>query len=116
MNYTYRSKIFTIYSIQNIDRFLQISLTCNALPIIRVDEPQRLSYYPDNYSLGSHYIVISSIDYDTGEVWVVDPHYDDKYFGRHLITLDEIKELVNCPNHLWMCVYSGVGGKADQHE
>lgn len=108
MNCTYRAKAFTRLedSFKHIDSYLQFAFMCNTLPIIRVEEPRRLSYYPNNYS-GAHYIVISSIDFETGEVWVVDPHYDNRYFGRHLITLDEIKDLVNSSNSdLWMCVFT----------
>ncbi len=115
MGDTYRNKIFTKYSIKPIESFLRFALLCDTLPIIWVDEPQRLNYYPDNYNLGRHYIVVNSIDLSTGEVGVRDPHWDDKYFGRHDITLAEIEDLVNSKGNLWMCVYTRTSENPEDH-
>ncbi len=115
MGDTYRVKIFTKFSIEPIEKFLTFALLCDTVPIIRVDEPQRLSYYPNNYSLGAHYIVVDSIDLSTGKVGVIDPHYDDRYYGRHTVTIDEIKDLVYSENNLWMCVYTRIPDPEGNH-
>ncbi len=106
LNYEYRVKGFTKYTVQHLEDILATALSCDTVPIISVNEPWRLSYYPDNYGLGTHYIVIESIDLATGNVDVVDPHYSDEYFGRHTIKIDEVKDLVYSKQGLWICVYT----------
>ncbi len=44
-----------------------------------------------------------------------DPHWDDKYFGRHDITLAEIEDLVNSNGNLWMCVYTRTSEDPEDH-
>lgn len=105
MNYTYRVKVFHKYSVQYIEGFLAVALSSDTVPIIRVDEPGRFGYYPNNYK-GSHYVVIESVDFSTGDVVVVDPHYSDAYYGKHIITLDELKDQVYAQWNLWMCIYT----------
>lgn len=115
MGDTYRNKIFTRFSIAPIEDFLAFALLCDTLPIIRVDEPGRLNYYPDNYGWNPHYIVISSINLSTGEVGVIDPHWNDKYFGRHTVTLAEIEDLVYSKGNLWMCIYTRTSEDPEDH-
>lgn len=105
MNRTYKSKAFTRYSIDNIESYLAEALLCDTVPIIRVDEPRKLNYYPNNYS-GAHYIIVRSVDFYLGEVYVIDPHYSNNYFGAHTITLDELKSLPSSSADLWMCTYT----------
>lgn len=102
---TYKNKAFTRYSIDNIEFYLAEALHCNTVPIIRINEPRKLSYYPNNYS-GRHYIIVDSVDFELGRVYVIDPHYSGKYFGRHTITLDELKSLPDSSSALWMCTYT----------
>lgn len=113
---TYRSKIFTRFSTEKIEDFLAFALMCDTTPIIQVKEPQRLSYYPNNYSSGGHYIVIDSLDLSTGIVWVIDPHWDNRYFGRHKISIEEIKDLASSTANLWMSVYTRIPDPADNHK
>lgn len=107
-NFTYRVKVFTRYSVEDVTDYISLALLCDTVPILRVDEPQRLSYYPDNYNSSAHYVVIHSIDYSTGKVVVIDPHYLDSYYGRHTITIEEVEDLVYSKLDLWMCVYTHI--------
>lgn len=112
---TYQRKIFTRFHTSDIEGFLATALVNDTLPILYVNEPQRLNYYPSSYSSGPHYIVVKWVDFASGEVGVVDPHYLPAYLGEHVVSLDEIKKLPNKDSSLWMCVCTRTGEAADDY-
>ncbi len=108
---TYKRKAFTRFATDKIGYYLAEALLCDKVPIIRVHAPRKLSYYPNNYS-GGHYIIVEGVDFYLGEVYVIDPHYSDDYFGRHTITFDELKSLPDTSSDLWVCTYT----RSSDHE
>ena len=55
---------------------------------------KKLPYYKGT-STGGHYITISAVKGDTGETKIVDPHYDNRYFGYHTLTYDQLRTILN---------------------
>lgn len=53
----------------------------------------RLPYY-NGTSTSGHYITIEKINGSTGQTTVVDPHYNDAYFGRHVVTFSQLKTMI----------------------
>lgn len=51
-------------------------------------------------------MVVSSVDFNAECVTLVDPHYDDKYFGFHTISFDEFNYLAQNCRDFWMSTYT----------
>lgn len=104
--YTYKTKAFTIYSYDQALDFIETSLVMDAVPVIRVSDTSLLGYYHGNKY--SHYMVVDSVDFNAECVTLVDPHYDNAYFGKHTISFDEFDYLAENCNDFWVSVYTKV--------
>lgn len=114
--WTYKKKIFTRFTYSRIGEFIATTLLAERVPILRISQPQKLNYYPDSYNDGAHYIVVTGFDTATGEIDVIDPHFNNKYFGRHTINISELENSLDINNSLWMCAYTQAPDGADVYE
>jgi len=104
--YKYKTKAFTIYSYQEALDFIETSLVMDAVPVIRIADTALLGYY--NGESFCHYMVVDSVDFNAESVQLVDPHYDNKYFGNHSISFDEFEYLAKNSRDFWVSVYTNV--------
>lgn len=104
--YTYKTKAFTVYSYEQALDFIENSLVNDAVPVIRVSDTSLLFYYYGKKY--SHYMVVDSVDFNAECVNLVDPHYDDKYYGIHTISFDEFNLLAKYSGDFWVSVYTKV--------
>lgn len=111
---TYRSKAFTKNSYGLAFDFICDSLVNDGVPVILVNDTSLLPYY-NGVSTGSgHYIVVEQVDFNAEVVQIVDPHYDDRYFGAHTLTFEEFNYFIRetaIPetSDLWMSVLTTSG-------
>lgn len=111
--YTYKTKAFTIYSYEKALDFIETSLVMDAVPVIRVSDTALLKYYHGNSFC--HYMVVDSVDFNAECVNLVDPHYDDAYFGIHSISFEEFEYLAENCRDFWVSVYTKVSSN-DSYE
>lgn len=104
--YKFKTKAFTVYSYQRALDFIEISLVEDCVPVIRVPDTTLLHYYGDKKF--SHYMVVESVDFNAECVTLYDPHYDNKYFGRHIISYEEFENLAKNSKDFWVSVYTKV--------
>ena len=104
--YTYKTKAFTYKTYNKALDFIEISLVMDAVPIIRVEDTSLLKYYKGETF--SHYVVITAVDFNAESITLIDPHYDNKYFGTHQISFDEFNYFAENSNDLWISTYTKV--------
>ncbi len=104
--YTYKTKAFTYYTYNKALDFIEISLVMDAVPVIRLQDTSLLSYYKG--ASFTHYVVITSVDFNAESITIIDPHYDDKYFGTHQISFAEFNNLAKNSRDFWISTYTKV--------
>lgn len=104
--WTYKSKALTRFTYSRISDFIVTTLLAERVPILSIPKPCKLSYYTKSYDGGGHYIVVTGIDTATGEINVIDPHFDNEFFGRHTINISELEAVPDIDDDLWMCAYT----------
>lgn len=93
--YSYKTKAFTKYSYNKALGYIESSLIMDAVPVILVKDTSLLGYYKGHSC--SHYMVVTSVDTLAEQITVIDSHYDDKYFGVHIISFTEFENMAkNC--------------------
>lgn len=81
----------------------------DALPIVRVQDTKVLGYYEESFQ---HYIVVAEVDMQAGQMNILDPHYDDKYYGLHTISFEEFYKISEDKDWgVWLSVYTNKGSK-----
>ena len=85
--YKYKVKAFTCYTYYHAQRYVYESLRLDACPIYLVDDTAHFDYY--NNATFQHYVTISYYNGQMQIMNILDPHYDDLYYGLHTITFDE---------------------------
>ncbi len=106
--YTYKTKAFTKYSYNKALGFIESSLMMDAVPVIRVADTSLLGYY--NGHSCSHYMVVTQVDILAQEVTLVDPHYNNQYFGVHNISFSEFENMAKNSSDFWVSTYTNVSG------
>lgn len=105
---SYKSKIFIDEGYKQALTSISNCLINDAVPVINVSDTSLLGYYNGN-SFG-HYIVVNYVDFNAETVMLYDPHYDDRYYGNHLISFDEFNQLAKGlaydDSRLWISVYT----------
>lgn len=109
--YSYKTKAFTIYSYDLALDFIETSLAMDAVPVIRVSDTALLDYYHGESF--RHYMVVSSVDFNAECVNLVDPHYDEKYFGVHSISFEEFNYLARNCKDFWVSVYTNAASDSE---
>ncbi len=104
--YKFKTKAFTVYSYQRALDFIETSLVEDCVPVIRVPDTALLCYYKGKSF--SHYMVVEAVDFNAESVTLVDPHCDDKYFGRHTIFYEDFENLAKNSKDFWVSVYTKV--------
>ena len=62
-------------------------------PCVVQTQLNRLPYYKGTSTSG-HYVTIQSINGSTGQTTIVDPHYDNAYFGKHVVSFSQLKTML----------------------
>lgn len=106
--YSYKTKAFTIYSYNKALDFIESSLIMDAVPVIRVADTSLLGYYYGHSC--SHYMVVTQVDILAREITVVDPHYNNQYFGVHNISFSEFENMAKNSRDFWISTYTNVSG------
>lgn len=78
----------------------------DAVPIIRVQDTTVLGYYDKSFQ---HYIVVESVDLQAESMNIIDPHYDNKYYGLHTISFEEFYKIADNTIGMWLSVYTDKG-------
>ena len=102
--YSYKTKAFTKNSYNKALGYIESSLIMDAVPVILINDTSLLSYY--NGESYHHYMVVTSVDTLAGLVTVIDPHYDDKFFGVHYISFTEFTNMVKNCKDFWVSTYT----------
>lgn len=102
--YIYKTKAFSKYTYNKALGYIESSLIMDAVPVIRVKDTSLLGYY--NGHSCSHYMVVTSVDILAEEITVIDPHYDDKYFGVHYISFTEFENMAKNCKDLFISTYT----------
>lgn len=110
--YKYEYEPVTKYSYRKAIDFLEYSLIEDAVPIIQVPDTQYFNYYGKNNSF-KHYVAVTCVDILAEAITVVDPHYNDNYFGVNIISFKEFEEMIQKsldsegnPATTWIIAYS----------
>ena len=59
-------------------------------PVILGVKAYKLDYYNNNTAFDGHFVLVEKYDPTTETVYIADPCYDRRYYGRHTATLDEV--------------------------
>ena len=102
--YIYKTKAFSKYTYNKALGYIESSLIMDAVPVILVKDTSLLGYY--NGHSCSHYMVVTSVDILAEEITVIDPHYDDKYFGVHYISFTEFVNMAEKCKDLFISTYT----------
>lgn len=109
-NYNYVTKVFTDTKSNFSILFdvLEYCLIEDFIPIIKVENPQKLSYRSSGSSQ-SQYMVIRSIDFNSYSVALIDPNYSIKTGSgltlyEHDVSYDDFKNMITSSDTLWMSV------------
>ena len=79
--------VFTKYNYSESIGYMTNAFVHNMVPVVYIADTSAFDYYgKDSFT---HYVVVSSIDYESETICIVDPHYDSKYGGTHYISFDE---------------------------
>ena len=109
--YSYKSKVFTYYSWQQVLDLIETSLVMDAVPVLRINTGYVNYYQREGYGSYTHYIVVESVDFNAECVNIVDPHHNDTFFGAHQMSFEEFNNLVydmsvNNGSNFWVSIYT----------
>lgn len=83
----YSYNFFTEYTYNQSIYMLQYAFMNDITPIVYVADTSYFNYY--NGASYKHFVTVSSVNYQSQRIVIVDPNYVDAYRGTHTITFNE---------------------------
>ncbi len=109
--FSYRTMAFTPKNItysraSNLFDCLSYALVYDTVPVIRIDDTSRLSYYKGKDIKRSHYLVVTQVDHLAECITVYDPNNDSAYSGSHILDYYEVENLLVNSKVLWVSAFA----------
>lgn len=102
--YAFQTNAFVTTAANAFDNMLtrlKGSLSCDGIPIIKIDDTKYLDYYKGT-SLKNKFLVVTQVDILGECVTVYDPNDDSRYFGDHVIDFDRLEFLFKKSSVFWI--------------